>query len=143
VQSREPDDLGLLYIDPVSVLLVSSLEVSDPACEALLRLWCEPGPSWWQLSVEEGVTQHIKVSAHSDLTIKCSLEVLDRRTHFDDQDVESLQLLEQDDLCGRWHVEALPDVVLVVEVWQCLVEDSVSDLQDDIVFVDATFSASS
>lgn len=75
VQTTEPDDPGLLDLDPVLVLLVPPLEVVDPIDEVLLVLRGLLSPHWWHPSVEHAACKVIQRAGHTNLTSKCSLQV--------------------------------------------------------------------
>ena len=75
METREPNDLWFFYIDPLFVLLVSSLEMGDPVNEFLLGLWGKFGPHWWQKTVEEAISEDIKIDTHTNFTLQSSLKI--------------------------------------------------------------------
>ena len=137
-ETREPDDFRLFDIDPVTILLKPAFIMSNPVDKVLLRLRRQFSPDFWQLTVEEGCAKRLKISAHTDLTLECSLKIDDGARHSLCKLVESLKLLQQYGL--RWRddvVERLTDVVLVEELWQSVCLDALSNFLDDILTVDA------
>ena len=74
-QTREPDDLGLVNLNPLPVLVVAALEVLDPVDEGLQALRGEPEPHGWNEAIEDAVTQLFELLGHTDLTDKSTLQV--------------------------------------------------------------------
>jgi len=56
-------------IDPLFVLLVSPLEMVDPVDQLLFSLWSKLSPHWWQQTIEEAISEDIKIDTHTDLTL--------------------------------------------------------------------------
>lgn len=110
-----------------------------PINKVLLSRRCKLGPHWRKLTIEEGSRQGIQVLVHTDLTVKCALQLNNRAFHLPDQFVETFKLLEKHSLCGRRVViERLADIVFVERLWDSLVEQVVGDLHDLLFLVDAT-----
>lgn len=73
VESRQPDDLWLLNLNPILVLVVPLVEVLHPGDEALLTLWGLVEPRLGHESIEDAVGKLVKIGGHTDFSDQCSL----------------------------------------------------------------------
>ena len=74
-QTREPDDLGLVNLNPLPVLVVAALEVLDPVDEGFQAIRGALEPHGWNEAIEDAVTQLFELLGHTDLTDKSTLQV--------------------------------------------------------------------
>lgn len=73
MESRQPDDLWLLNLNPILVLVVPLVEVLHPGDEALLTLRGLVEPRLGHESIEDAVGKLVKIGGHTDLSDQCSL----------------------------------------------------------------------
>ena len=76
MQARQPHDCWLAVFCPLPVLLVAALEAEHPGGQLLLSGRGQLGPHGWQLPVEEGGGQLLKLTGKADFTSQRTLQVL-------------------------------------------------------------------
>lgn len=115
----------------------------DPVYQVLFGLRCELSPNIWQLTIKEGCSKGFEISTHTNLTLKCSLEINDRTRHSLSKFIETLKLLQQDSLSGRDDiVEGLSNIVLVEDLRKSVRLNTIGDIGNHIFTINTSCSTS-
>lgn len=111
VEATKPYDFRFFNLVPILVLSVASFEVLYPGNKVFHCCWSECLPLGWHKTVEDLVGHFFKILWQSDLTNKCSSEVIQRLVHTFQQNVKSFDFLQQDNLGWTWLLKVLFDLL--------------------------------